>query len=477
MDGFIGEGTLYWDELTADGLPTGLSLTGNTKKFALKPDSDKKELTGTGRDNYGQPINTVYVPKASSISLILNSFDIDVLKKMFLGTRSDTTVAAGTASNESLTTLAIGKYVDIGRRNISNFVATTQGTTNPSTATDVQTSTAYSVGDIVSDVADEGGHCYRCKTAGTTGASLSSGGTIFSTTGGTNTTGTAAITDMGDLSASSTFTLPSSIPVLEGNSAVYKLGEMVYRATTGVMRITTAGASTPDADPESTSRTWPSSIGETISIDGIVLTLISTTLGSSVTVTNPASIAETWTANTAYRYGCWLKDASTSNGRAYMISTAGTTGATSTNTVVRVFTTTGADVTSGTAIFEDMGALGASTVTTLVTTDYELNARLGWFKALTSTAASKTLSVSYSYGATTSSKILCGTNTTLRARLVLDGRNKTTQKDCVVRVWNAVLTPTKEFDFLASDFETFELQGSMLITSDKSSAYEVEYFD
>jgi len=472
-EAFLGEGTLYWDELDNDGVSTGIRLSGNARKFAIKTDADQVMLSSKGRDDYGSVIATVTKPKESSISIIIDTYDPESWKQAFLGSSISINTPSGTVSNASLITLPIGKYAELPHRNISNFVATTQGTTNPSTATDVQTSTAYSVGDIVSDVADEGGHCYRCETAGTTGASLSSGGTIFSTTGGTNTTGTAAITDMGALSASSTFTLPSSIPVLEGNSAVYKLGEMVYRATTGVMRITTAGASTPDADPESTSRTWPSSIDGTISIDGIVLTLISTTLGSSVTVTNPASIAETWTANTAYRYGCWLKDASTSNGQAYMISTAGTTGATSTNTVVRVFTTTGAYVTSGTAIFEDMGALGATTVTTLVTTDYELNPRLGWFKALTSTATSKTLSVSYSYAADIQTKITGGTNTVIKAKLVLDGRNRVTQRDVLVTVFEAMLTPTKEFDFLGNDFESLELSGKLIKPIGRTSSYEV----
>lgn len=80
---------------------------------------------------------------------------------------------------------------------------------------------------------------------------------------------------------------------------------------------------------------------------------------------------------------------------------------------------------------------------------------------------------SYTYASSTGNKVSGGTNSSIKVALLLDGENFADQSQVSVDVWEAVLAPQTGVDFLADDFATLELNGTLNTPSDKTSAYEV----
>ncbi len=108
-------------------------------------------------------------------------------------------------------------------------------------------------------------------------------------------------------------------------------------------------------------------------------------------------------------------------------------------------------------------------------TDFEIvNEKVGIIKILSGGSVSEDdpLSVNYTYSALTGSKVTGGTNASIKVQLFLDGYDLVSQKDAEVNVWEAELTPDSEMDFLADDFATLGLSGTMIKPANKPSAYE-----
>jgi hypothetical protein len=57
--------------------------------------------------------------------------------------------------------------------------------------------------------------------------------------------------------------------------------------------------------------------------------------------------------------------------------------------------------------------------------------------------------------------------------MMLDGENFADQSEVSVDVWEAVLAPQTGVDFLADDFATLDLNGTLNTPEGKTSAYEV----
>jgi len=83
------------------------------------------------------------------------------------------------------------------------------------------------------------------------------------------------------------------------------------------------------------------------------------------------------------------------------------------------------------------------------------------------------IEVSYDYASSTGNKVKGGTNSSIKVGLMLDGENFADQSKASVDVWEAVLAPQTGIDFLADDFATLELNGTLNTPSGKDSAYEV----
>jgi len=120
---FIGSGDVYIDVLTDAGVPTGLQLKGNCTKLAIKPASETKEQIGRGRTNYGQVIATAIMPKPASLEMTLDQVDAELFAMALSGSSSALNQTAGTVTDQQVTALK-GKWVELGKFNISNVVVT-----------------------------------------------------------------------------------------------------------------------------------------------------------------------------------------------------------------------------------------------------------------------------------------------------------------------------------------------------------------
>jgi hypothetical protein len=112
-------------------------------------------------------------------------------------------------------------------------------------------------------------------------------------------------------------------------------------------------------------------------------------------------------------------------------------------------------------------------------TDYLLNKPMGWIKALStgSMTDGQSVNVSGTYGAIGGSKISGATNTDIRAEIIFDGKNQADGLPCIVRVWEAVIAADAAFDFLADDFNTVNLPGTMKTPTGKAEPFVVELRD
>jgi len=118
---FIGTGDLYMDRLTSAGASTGLVKVGNATKFALKVDTESKELLGRGRSNAGQTLASVTKITSTTISLSLNQLDLATLATVFMGDKVALSGAGGSVSNETITA-AVGKHVELLHGGLTNVV-------------------------------------------------------------------------------------------------------------------------------------------------------------------------------------------------------------------------------------------------------------------------------------------------------------------------------------------------------------------
>lgn len=123
-DSFLGSGDLYFDRLTDAGVPQGAKIEGSCTQFALNPESEIKEQTGRGRDNYGQVIAAATLPGKTNIKVTLNQLDAQNLAVAFLGDVVEGGQEAGSiaAGAPAVVTARHDRYVEIGKEVLSNVV-------------------------------------------------------------------------------------------------------------------------------------------------------------------------------------------------------------------------------------------------------------------------------------------------------------------------------------------------------------------
>jgi len=123
-DSWLGSGDLYFDRLTSAGVSQGAAIAGACSKFELIPESEIKEQTGKGRDNYGQVIAAATLPGKTAIKLILNQLDADNLAVAFLGTATDGGQVSGSISAGSPVSITahLDKWVEVGKESLSAVV-------------------------------------------------------------------------------------------------------------------------------------------------------------------------------------------------------------------------------------------------------------------------------------------------------------------------------------------------------------------
>ncbi len=115
-------------------------------------------------------------------------------------------------------------------------------------------------------------------------------------------------------------------------------------------------------------------------------------------------------------------------------------------------------------------------ITYVLGTDYLINYALGSIKVLEGGAIDDgdSLKVTGTSNAITGATIVGSTETQVRARFRLDGKNFVDGAPVIVTVYEAVLTPDKAFDFLQDDFASISLKGRMKTPDGFDSPFTVE---
>ncbi len=121
----------------------------------------------------------------------------------------------------------------------------------------------------------------------------------------------------------------------------------------------------------------------------------------------------------------------------------------------------------------------AGTTTYVLGTDYTVNYRLGWVKALTggAIADAASLKADYTYNAVTGTAIKGSTQTQVRAKFMLEGVNFADGLPCIVEVHEGVIAADSAFDFLSGDFNKVSMPGRMKTPVGKTEPFEVRLLD
>lgn len=108
-------------------------------------------------------------------------------------------------------------------------------------------------------------------------------------------------------------------------------------------------------------------------------------------------------------------------------------------------------------------------------TDYLVNYTFGWVKVLsTGTIPDNTaIKVDFAHGVIGGTEIKGATQTQVRARFKLDGKNFADDLPCIVTVHEAVIAADSAFDFLGDDFATVSLPGRMKTPSGYTEPFTV----
>ena len=101
--GFVGSGCLFIDRLASDGSQTGYKRMGNSTKFAIKPDAEKKERISKQCDSYGQVLGTVVVPKPTTLSVTMDEWDRETVAMALFGDAAVKDISAGSVTDEQIT--------------------------------------------------------------------------------------------------------------------------------------------------------------------------------------------------------------------------------------------------------------------------------------------------------------------------------------------------------------------------------------
>ena len=190
MAGFLGAGDLLIDRLADDGSNTGFVLVGNATKFAINEESETKERISTGRDTYGQALDTASIKKPAKISIVINELKKENMAMALLGDIATLSQGAGTGVSEVVVAKS-GKFIELDKGELAEANFTVENNDGV-TASAWQASTTYAVGDFaIPTVAND--HFYKCTVAGDSDASEPT----WPTDGSTVADGAATWIDMG----------------------------------------------------------------------------------------------------------------------------------------------------------------------------------------------------------------------------------------------------------------------------------------
>lgn len=124
---FMGAGDIFINRLV-DGVEQGMVGPIKADKMEIKPSVDTKEATSKGRYDYGQVLESVNLAKPTEFTLDLKEVTGDILVMAFLGTSAALTQASGSMPAQPVTITKLGRWVDLGFKNLEDLQAVTDTT-------------------------------------------------------------------------------------------------------------------------------------------------------------------------------------------------------------------------------------------------------------------------------------------------------------------------------------------------------------
>jgi hypothetical protein len=108
-------------------------------------------------------------------------------------------------------------------------------------------------------------------------------------------------------------------------------------------------------------------------------------------------------------------------------------------------------------------------------THYEINYSLGWFRAVLGSTITpgQSLKIDYAVPAINGVRIRGVTQPQLKARFNFDGINMADGSRCIVECYEAVISSSAAFDFLAAKFNEVPLTGRLTTPVGKTEPFEV----
>lgn len=107
-------GDLYGRVYGSNG---GFAKMGNVSALTTSRESETDELKSTGRDDYGEAIDSVVTPGVTEISISFNSFDKEGLARALMGKAVALDTQPQTLSDIALT-VEFGAWIDIGSQDL-----------------------------------------------------------------------------------------------------------------------------------------------------------------------------------------------------------------------------------------------------------------------------------------------------------------------------------------------------------------------
>ncbi len=124
---FLGAGDIFIDRLV-DGVRQGMIGPIKADKLEIQPQVETKESTSKGRYDYGQVLGAVNLAQPTEFTLDLKEVTGDILVMAFLGTSSALAQASGSLAAKSVTVSKLGRWLDLGVKNLEDLQAVTDST-------------------------------------------------------------------------------------------------------------------------------------------------------------------------------------------------------------------------------------------------------------------------------------------------------------------------------------------------------------
>ena len=124
---FMGAGDIFINRLV-DGVEQGMIGPIKADKLEIKPNVDTKESTSKGRYDYGQVLESVNLAQPTEFTMDLKEVTGDILVMAFLGTSAALNQASGSMAAKSVTVTKLGRWVELGFKNLEALQAVTNTT-------------------------------------------------------------------------------------------------------------------------------------------------------------------------------------------------------------------------------------------------------------------------------------------------------------------------------------------------------------